>query len=38
MVTGDNIHTAKAIARDCKIIGDEDNLHEFETMEGSKFR
>lgn len=35
MVTGDNINTAKAIARDCKIIGEDSELHEYEAMEGS---
>ncbi|CAD8082906.1 unnamed protein product [Paramecium sonneborni] len=38
MVTGDNINTAKAIARDCKIIGADSELHEYEAMEGSQFR
>ncbi|CAK74066.1 unnamed protein product (macronuclear) [Paramecium tetraurelia] len=38
MVTGDNINTAKAIARDCKILGPDSDLHEYEAMEGSQFR
>ncbi|CAD8180394.1 unnamed protein product [Paramecium pentaurelia] len=38
MVTGDNINTAKAIARDCKILGPDNELHEYEAMEGSQFR
>jgi P-type E1-E2 ATPase len=38
MVTGDNINTAKAIAYDCGILSKDSEGHEYEAIEGSKFR
>lgn len=38
MVTGDNISTAKAIAKDCGILSKDESDHEYECLEGSKFR
>ncbi len=38
MVTGDNIETAKAIARNCGILTEEDENNEFACMEGKFFR
>ncbi|ETN46892.1 calcium-translocating P-type ATPase, PMCA-type [Cyphellophora europaea CBS 101466] len=37
MVTGDNVNTARAIARDCGILRDDDEENEI-VMEGPKFR
>jgi P-type Ca2+ transporter type 2C len=37
MVTGDNVNTARAIARDCGILQDENEQNEI-IMEGPKFR
>jgi len=37
MITGDNIFTAKAIARECGIL-EEDETHDEAVIEGTKFR
>lgn len=37
MVTGDNLLTARAIAKECGIISNDSSL-EFEVMEGKDFR
>ncbi|XP_057515634.1 putative calcium-transporting ATPase 13, plasma membrane-type [Amaranthus tricolor] len=38
MITGDNIFTAKAIARECRILQLEDQLYEEAVIEGIVFR
>lgn len=38
MVTGDNILTATAIAKECGILESGKQLSEFEVIEGKKFR
>ncbi|GMN55261.1 hypothetical protein TIFTF001_024380 [Ficus carica] len=38
MVTGDNIHTAKAIALECGILGPEEDATEHNLIEGKVFR
>ncbi|XVF06307.1 hypothetical protein REPUB_Repub06bG0036100 [Reevesia pubescens] len=38
MITGDNIHTARAIAFECGILGSDDNLHNEAVVEGVQFR
>ncbi|XVF57244.1 hypothetical protein PTKIN_Ptkin06aG0189200 [Pterospermum kingtungense] len=38
MITGDNMHTARAIAFECGILGPDDNLHEDAVVEGVQFR
>jgi len=38
MVTGDNILTATAIAKECGILDPTKPLTEFEVIEGKKFR
>ncbi|KAK6243266.1 hypothetical protein QUC31_009675 [Theobroma cacao] len=38
MITGDNMHTAKAIAFECGILDSHDNLHDEAVVEGVQFR
>ncbi|XP_022720058.1 putative calcium-transporting ATPase 13, plasma membrane-type [Durio zibethinus] len=38
MITGDNMHTARAIAFECGILDSDDNLHNEAVIEGEKFR
>lgn len=37
MVTGDNKITAKAIAKECNILNDENSKHSYSVMEGKDF-
>ncbi|XWS57675.1 hypothetical protein CRYUN_Cryun09bG0193800 [Craigia yunnanensis] len=38
MITGDNMHTARAIALECGILDSDDNLHNEAVVEGVQFR
>ena len=38
MITGDNVHTAKAIAFECKILNLDEDLDDVAVIEGVQFR
>uniref|UniRef100_A0A2N9J114 Calcium-transporting ATPase n=1 Tax=Fagus sylvatica TaxID=28930 RepID=A0A2N9J114_FAGSY len=38
MITGDNVHTARAIAFECKILNPHEDLHNEAVVEGVQFR